>query len=302
MRGTSLAIMLAGITLGVAYSQPPAKGPSPDAKAPAGDKSTPSALEELLAKALAHSPDVQVAEAKVREAEAELRRTRLVLIQRVIEAKGTLDASRAKVAMAEATIKRVAQLARTGTISQEELLRADAEFSAAKAQLAAAEAALNALIGAIPGAAKPGVIWAWKLGEGAGGSGLVPPSQEPEIVTRPPQGAMADKIRQALDAPIKGHEFKEVALQDVIAFYRDLSNQVPFVAALGGFAEKPVTLHLTKELPLGAHLQALQDAAPFLTVFVRDYGLFFTVDNSPPDGVSYLDFWHGKSKSDGKKP
>ena len=124
----------------------------------------------------------------------------------------------------------------------------------------------------------------------------------PASDTRPPQGAMADKIRQALDAPIKGHEFKEVALQDVIAFYRDLSNQVPFVAALGSFAEKPVTLHLTKELPLGAHLQALQDAAPFLTVFVRDYGLFFTVDNSPPDGVSYLDFWHGKSKSDGKKP
>ena len=74
------------------------------------------------------------------------------------------------------------------------------------------------------------------------------------------------------------------------------------IDALGSFAEKPVTLHLTKELPLGAHLQALQDAAPFLTVFVRDYGLFFTVDNAPPDGVSYLDFWHGKSKSDGKKP
>ena len=70
-------------------------------KKPAEEKK-PSQLEELLAQALRDNPDMRVADAKVREAEAELNRARLLVIQKVVAHQHTVETLESAVKMAEA--------------------------------------------------------------------------------------------------------------------------------------------------------------------------------------------------------
>src|SRR5262245_21935715 len=65
-------------------------------------------LEELLALALQHSPEVQVAEAKLKEAEALLRQTKLQIAQRVIEVRNKADEQQQALESADAEWKRIA--------------------------------------------------------------------------------------------------------------------------------------------------------------------------------------------------
>src|SRR5206468_7820042 len=55
-------------------------------------------LEEMLTNALKDNPDIRVAEAKVREAEAELNRTRLQVTQKIVALQQALLAQKAEVA------------------------------------------------------------------------------------------------------------------------------------------------------------------------------------------------------------
>ncbi len=75
--------------VGALCGQPPAEKP-PGQKAAAADEkwSAPPrdpALEQLLLEALRNSPEIQLAEAKLREAEALLRQTRMSVMQKVLE-------------------------------------------------------------------------------------------------------------------------------------------------------------------------------------------------------------------------
>ncbi len=120
---TKWALVAALAAPGWSFGQPPASKPPADA-AEAGKRS----LDELLSAALKHNPDVQVAQAKVQEAEAELRRVRLGLLQRIVEANTSLDASRANVALSEATLKRLEKLAQAGNVSTEEVEKVQAQL------------------------------------------------------------------------------------------------------------------------------------------------------------------------------
>lgn len=75
MSGIKLMTAAGLLVTAVAFAQPPKNSP-PQMDDPAKDS-----LEQLLAKALQQSPEIQVAEAKLREAEANLRQTRLQLAQ-----------------------------------------------------------------------------------------------------------------------------------------------------------------------------------------------------------------------------
>jgi hypothetical protein len=162
---TKYVLFMLVVVTGWSFGQPPAEKPKADKRdTPAANRS----LEEALAKALQHSPEVQVAEAKVREAEAELRRTRLALIQRVIEAHSAVDASKVKVAQAEASLVRIQALVNQGAVSSEERQAAENHLAAAKAQLAQTEASLNALTGTLAGVIS-GVMRA-PGGDAAGGA------------------------------------------------------------------------------------------------------------------------------------
>src|SRR5262245_9717593 len=80
----------------------------PEKPAPAKDQPLEKmTLEEMLTQALKNNPDLRVAEAKLREAEAELHRTRLGVVQKVIAFRAALDAARKTAADAELRLKRL---------------------------------------------------------------------------------------------------------------------------------------------------------------------------------------------------
>src|SRR5437870_8600406 len=109
---TKLAAFVALAGVGLAVAQPPAK---PDPK-PAPAKPDPNSLEAMLSVALKSNPDIQVAEAKLREAEAGLNKARVQVLQQLVTAKNAVDSQRAAVAAAEAAMKRVQEMRNSGAI------------------------------------------------------------------------------------------------------------------------------------------------------------------------------------------
>src|SRR6478672_5603560 len=92
MRGISVMAVALAITFGVAQSQPPGGAPKPGAD---------GSVEELLARALRHNVDVLAAESKVREAEAELRRAKMVVVNSILAARVKLESAKKLVSVAK---------------------------------------------------------------------------------------------------------------------------------------------------------------------------------------------------------
>src|SRR4051812_25159851 len=83
-------------------AQPPVRPESQPPKAP-----PKSNLEEMLEQALKDNPDLRVAAVKVAEAEAELNRTRLQVMQKVVTLYRAVEAQRAAVTHKEDQLKRL---------------------------------------------------------------------------------------------------------------------------------------------------------------------------------------------------
>jgi hypothetical protein len=326
---TSGVVVLVFAVTGWSFAQP-----GPDKAAAEKNEPGKKSLEDLLATALRHSPDVQVAQAKVREAEAELRRTRLTLLQKVIEANSAVEATRVTANHSEAMFRRLQQLSKAGQVPMEELQKAEAQMATAKAELARAEGMLNALTGLLPGGvgaltgredfvasvgvAAPGVALqpppvanpnngfgggvpgmlggmgaagGGALGFAGGGMGAVEPP-------RMPRGTTADKLRGALDSPVKIEPVKDKPLAEVLRTFRGPAKGVPFLLHLGEKANEPISLSLEGDVQLGAAFQALEDVVPGLKCYVREYGILITTEDSAvgvQDGVGLVEFWRPKN-------
>src|SRR5438067_4305731 len=92
----------------------PAANPPGDATRRAPEKPT---LEDILAAALRHNPDIRVAEAKLREAEAELNRVRLSVIQKMTRLHQELQHARAEADQAEKNLARLQELKKKGYVA-----------------------------------------------------------------------------------------------------------------------------------------------------------------------------------------
>lgn len=110
-------------------------------------KSAVPTLEEMLNKALKDNPDIRVAEAKVREAEAELNRTRLQVTQKVLTIHHSRESQKALIKVAEEDLQRVQKLEASKAVSQEDVKQAQQRLSAEKAKLAEIEAEMPYLLG-----------------------------------------------------------------------------------------------------------------------------------------------------------
>src|SRR5207249_5267404 len=104
-------------------------------------------LEEMLNKALKDNPDIRVADAKVREAEAELNRTRLQVTQKVLAFHYSRESQKAVVKFAEERMQYAQKLKETNAISTDDAKVAEQQLSAAKAKLAEIEAEMPYLLG-----------------------------------------------------------------------------------------------------------------------------------------------------------
>lgn len=306
-------VVLAGLILAgaVAFAQSPSAQKDAPKPAPPKENAAGAAgpsLEELLSTAVKRSPDVEVAEAKLREADAELRRVRMQVMQKVIELHAGLEVQRMKLKAAEETFRHVSAMTQRGAVSSTELIAAELNLAMAKAVRAQQESMLKTLVGTSPQpnidltSVFPGMAGAGGgFGLAAGGADLAGgrfwadpeynPALNPELI---PRGPMVEKVYGALDKTVKFKGITETPLKDVLIFLKDLAPEVPFLIQVQSLEQNPVNLNLTGEIPLGGLLQALQDSVPDLIFEVRNYGIL--VSRGGQVGMPLEEFWPRRQK------
>jgi hypothetical protein len=148
-----LVVVVTGFSFG--QSSPSGAGKTGDGGSKSLEAAKPAepaekALESLIAQALRNNPDILAAEAKLREAEAELRRAKVVLALKIAEQRVAVENQRKIVDAEQEEYQIYDKLLKSGQGSHGDMLRAQQKLLLAKAQLAQAEAALNTTIGALP--------------------------------------------------------------------------------------------------------------------------------------------------------
>jgi hypothetical protein len=242
-----------------------------------------ASLEDMLAMALRHNPDIRLAEVKLRDDETDLNRTRLRVMQRIIALHHSLQSLQAAVEAAQAKLKRTRSLVRRGAVQAAQLEEAEHELARAKAKLEEARSELPFLLG--------------KRNDGLSEEVL---RNEVQIGLRRSRGSaipatMARKLRKALETTFEVN-FQDEPLGDVL---KHLAEKTPGVAfqqnlALRDLGQIRVSVRLGK-VSLGAALLAVQDTIPGLRVVVRDYGILITWEHQIPlGGVRLYDFWKNK--------
>jgi hypothetical protein len=287
----------------VVFAQKPAEPKPSPGKDGSADKARRPSLEELLAAALQHSPEVQVAEAKLKEAEAQLKHTRLQVAQRLVDLYTSSEAQQKNLNFAEEEFKRVYQMRQQGTVSAGELAETERKLQMLKGQVAQLEASVATLTGRLPllnqlGTTNPNFNFIeyrdanLPLGNvqgGGSGFGLGDGGPKP----RWPRQPIADRMLKALDQPIaKFNKFENITLADLMDYVREQSKDVPVLAKLDGREASNVTINFNGDLTLGSFFEVLTDSVPGFKVFVRDYGFLMAFeDNAPEDGLGVGDFW-----------
>src|SRR5262249_43952319 len=157
-----LLVLLLGAT--VVFAQPRAqendKSPAPSEPKPPA-KPDPNSLEALITDALKSHPDLRVAEAKVRDAEAALNQTRFQIIRQVSTAYSALQESKSTLLAAETLLHKFTELQKTGVAdaSQIEFTKARLEVERARADVAKHESDLNLLAGRAAAQQRVSVLW-----------------------------------------------------------------------------------------------------------------------------------------------
>jgi hypothetical protein len=316
----NLSILLTGLALlgSTVLAQAPApgtkEGPKEEKKKADAPKLSTLKLEEMLDRALKNNPDIRVAESKVREAEAELNRTRLQVMQKVVKLQQELAVSKALVEQAQANLDRTLELQKARQISQAEVTIAKQMLQQAKANLAKVEADFPYLLGqpaADPWRSLSRIrvdetlgVWQADLGrfwDLSGQAGIQFPGHlnvAKETVSR----TSADKIRQALDLTVKANFEGTVPVQDVLNVWQETAKGVNLTVGKSEMADVGVQLRLTQPVALGAALQWFEDTQGWRVV-IRDYGIVLTEAHLVPPGALLLkDFWKNEPAAPKKSP
>ncbi len=282
---------------------------------PKADKPAGPTLEGMLDSALRNNPDIRVAEAKLREAEAELNRIRLQVTQKLITLHNSIGAQKALVKEAEA---------RLGATAIQGHAAAQSVLTQEKAKLAELEAQMPSLLGSLPSgtiASRLNRLWGT---EDPREFGLLPPHDSRRIksVAFSPDGrllavdndsgsvqvwdvvppqvigeGMADKIRKALETPIT-IQYQDQTVAEIV---KDLERKAPGIAFLTKFArttkDNKLTLRCPEPILLGAAIQMIEDATD-LQFAARDYGILVNdghYDGFPEGAIPLQEVWKGRA-------
>jgi hypothetical protein len=135
----------------------------------------------------------------------------------------------------------------------------------------------------------------WNVTPGQGTRTVInmPADFTSSVTVKSAPGSIADKIRTALDKPIKVEWKQPMPLTQVIEFLRSKAEtDVPFRILVDTASKEERIDLMNGELPLGAWLQAVEDSIPQLIIVVRDYGVVVTTRGRlPQDAESLRDFW-----------
>jgi hypothetical protein len=301
VRTIALALVLGGVGLTAAQQVLP--GPS-GGKAPPSDAAKKgdvprvvqqrspaerSRLEDMLADALKNNPDIRVASARMAEAEAEVNRVRMQVLQRVLVLTQEIDAMRKSVEDSEQLVAELQKQYEAGNAPFASVAQARSQLVTAKAKLAADEAELPYLLGKSPPGATAGMY-----GRISGsGSAIFPEEQvlrgelattEARLELAKVQGSQAERIRKGLQTSIKV-DYKDATFDDIL---KDLSKKVEGLSFRNlfdrGAGTKKINLQFEEALPVSAMLQALADETG-CHFFVREYGIVAVSGNNQPRGA-----------------
>jgi hypothetical protein len=281
-------------------------------------QSTEPTLEEMLAKALKDNPDIRVAEAKVREADAELNRTRLQVTQKVLAFHYSRESQKAVIKFAEENMTRIRKLNSTAAISQEDVKVAEQQLTAAKAKLAEIEAEMPYLLGqqhrmvvssvafspdgqilATTGADGTTKVWDAATGQEILGQSFAAyfGPVGTKIGAPPEAKSIADKVRKALETPVTV-DYRDKLASEILA---DLKKKAPGLSIhdLSGISNHVINLQIEGKVPLRTALELLEDTCSVLyaeggvargrlSFVLRDYGLLFAPNDSLPPAAVHI--------------
>jgi hypothetical protein len=284
-------------------------------------------LDNLLAQALKNNPDIRVADAKMREAEAELNRVKLQVSQKVVAQQREIAACKAALQYAQVNYERMQALYKKHAIEQAILSESEAKLQKANAELARVEAELPYILGAAARGAltiRLDENFQHLRGERALEHVLVgvqkpkaetarqTKSQREEVLraldlemanlqaseaaklfqahhTSLPEG-MAGRLRKALDTTVKV-DFTQVGPKEILAYLQDQTNGFNLVDQVNIKTLPSFDLRLMEPVRVGAVFQLLEDQFG-LRFVVREYGIVITEANRvPPGAVSLQSFW-----------
>jgi hypothetical protein len=264
---------------------------------PASKQAEPT-LEEMLNKALKDNPDIRVAEAKAREADAELNRTRLQVTQKVLAFHHSRESQKAIIKVAEEDLQRIQKLEANKAVSQEEVKQAQQRLSASKAKLAEIEAEMPYLLGQQQRLTTAGSLslspdgkWLYsntidgtvKLWESAIidlakpidintpilensnfiNSGAIELELIGQFKQSPKEtGSIADKVRKALETQVTV-DYKQKTVHDIL---QDLKKKVPGLSIhdLSGVSQVVINVQIDGQVPVRTALEMLEDTASVL--------------------------------------
>lgn len=308
-----LAALLAAA--GLVLAQPPAKGynPKPKKDAPAAKeppKPAPGSLEDTLDKALRNSADIKAAEARVRNAEAELNQVRQQVLTKATALHADLNLAKRMLAMAEQMLAIQERSVRMGNAPAggEGVLAAQAMIEKHRGEVEKLESELKSLRGEfalrgpnplgvktvafspdgglIGGMEADGTVRVWDLDSGK--------AVKPAAPAGAAHGPMTDAVRQLLKAEVEFDATQLPVVEAVRHLLKVVNPDIPLRETLPADAGD-AKVSLKGKLAVGAWMQAFEDSDPNIRIVVRDYGLLLTTRDRVPEGaVRVGDLWKGK--------
>jgi len=276
-------------------------------------KPAPGNLEDTLEKALRNSADIKAAEAKVREAEAELNRVRHQVLTKATALHNDLSLAKRMLSLSEAGLAQQESLIRAGPGSPQAVLTARAAVEKQRGEIEKLEAELKSLRGefAIKSVAfspegvalfsewADGTVRVWDAKDGTLLRTLRTAEIAWDISSKAPnapavQTPMFDRVKKLLDQELQW----KVENADISSALKWLlqaaKTDIPLRDMLGREgSEAAITLQGT--MSVGAWIQAIEDTDPKVRVVVRDYGLLLTTRDRVPETAMWVqDVWKGR--------
>ncbi len=210
-------------------------------------------------------------------------------MQKITDLHHALQSQTAEVTYRQKQYERFKQLEKERSISSEILDEAQQRLAIAKAKLAELEAQIPGLLGKVAHAAEGDVIRVRKYLAGelkiVEYSKVDLSSAQMIVHGRLEAGPLADKIRKALQVPIKV-DYKDMTFDAIL---KDLAKKVEGLSfrnlfeRSGGPSKEKMNLLFDQALPVSAILQALADETG-CTFVVREYGILAIASkNAPPE-------------------
>lgn len=239
---------------------------APQSTARGSVPAVPKTLDEMLDLALRANPDILVAEAKLRQAQAELNQAHLKVAKEVLSAYSQRKMQELTVKTLSEDLENVRKRISVGTASTDEERKAALAEAEAQAVLSAGEGTLRYLLGL-----------GGKLELPEGKPEAKPEKAEPQRLRRPP---IPERFREVLEKPVH-LQFENLSLDKIIAQVQaEAGSDLSFILnPRSDWLALSATMNFAKELPLRTALLAIHDQFGDFCFVFRDYGILVSTEN-----------------------